>query len=175
MGATDSAYAFNPYGKEFLMVFDALSMNTTCRGDPHCAWVGGQCWSGTSCNAIGLGWSADGTNWEDAEHLVVQTDPAQQCGLIRTPLGLVPEPKLCAGCYSVIYTGWGAATSTAHARGSNATVTASRLAGASSSRLTGHALPRGRCPVGDARCAVYQGFKPICAALIRNTRESGGS
>ena len=159
-------------GKEFLMVFDALSMNATCRNDPACGWVGGQCWSGTSCNAIGLGWSEDGSNWENVEHVVVQVDPANQCGLIRTPLGIVPEPHLCAGCYSVIYTGWGrsaAATEEANATSSTA-APHHRLMNGSSSRLGGHALPRGHCPPGDARCAVYQGFKPVCAALIRDTR-----
>jgi hypothetical protein len=138
------------------MVFDALSMNSTCRDDPNCSWVGGQCWSGTACNAIGLAWSSNGSNWEHAEHLVVQSDPAHQCGLIRTPLGLVSEHQQCAGCYSVIYTGWGASNTATNA----------------SSLLRGHALPRGHCPVGDERCAVYQGFKPVCAALIRNTREA---
>ena len=39
----------------------------------------------------------------------MQADPARQCGLIRTPLGLVPEPETCKGCYSVLYTGWQAA------------------------------------------------------------------
>lgn len=156
-------------GKEFLMVYDALSMNSTkCRDDPQCDWVGGQCWSGTACNAIGLGWSADGSNWEHSQHLVVQENPTRQCGLIRTPLGLVPEPKLCAGCYSVIYTGWGSSSS----KNSGGPATADRLPVGTSSRLGGHALPRGHCPAGDARCAVYQGFKPVCAALIRNMREA---
>jgi hypothetical protein len=49
------------------------------------------------------------------------------------------------------------------------------MADSPTARLGGHALPRGRCPDGDERCAVYQGFKPVCAALIRNTRESARS
>ena len=96
------------------------------------SWVGNQCWSNTACSAIGIAWSADGSTWASAEHLVVQHDPRAQCGLvspmlssgrerslgsgrelsvgpqIRTPLGIVPEPAKCKGCYSVIFTGWGA-------------------------------------------------------------------
>ena len=67
-------------GKEYIMVFDALSMNATCRDEAGCGWVGGQCWSNTACNAIGVGWSRDGSVWEEAEHVVVQLDPASQCG-----------------------------------------------------------------------------------------------
>eukprot|EP01052_Picozoa_sp_SAG31_P010270 SAG31_NODE_558_length_14153_cov_9.068094_3_plen_278_part_00 len=155
-------------GKEFLMVFDALSMNSTCREDPQCSWIGGQCWSGSACNAIGLSWSADGSTWEHAEHLVVQSDPTRQCGLIRTPLGLVPEPQQCAGCYSVIYTGWGPTTT---APSPETYISDPQI----KSRLSGHALPRGHCPAGNKRCAVYQGFKPVCAALIRNMREAAAA
>ena len=43
------------------------------RNDPECGWVGGQCWSSTACNAIGVAWSADGATWEHAEHVVVRT------------------------------------------------------------------------------------------------------
>jgi hypothetical protein len=153
--------------KEFLMVFDALSMNSTCRDDPQCEWIGGQCWSGTACNAIGIAWSSDGLRWEYAQHLVLQTDPRRQCGLIRTPLGLVPEPHVCSGCYSVLYTGWGSSS----ARGLNTTTRANNHLEVEESHLRGHALPRGTCPPGNMRCSVYQGFKPVCAALIRNTRE----
>lgn len=163
------------------------------REDPDCGWVGGQCWSNTNCNAIGVGWSSDGSVWEEAEHVralsnfsmlkltllwlnilrffmeqvVVQTDPASQCGLVRTPLGIVPEPELCAGCYSVLFTGWGAPnTTTVISPSSNL------QAGAAEARaeVRGHALPRGHCKRGDERCEVYQGYKPVCAALIRDRR-----
>ena len=39
------------------------------REDPGCGWVGGQCWSNTACNAIGIAWSIDGSVWEEAEHV----------------------------------------------------------------------------------------------------------
>ena len=61
-------------GKEFLMVFDALSMNETCKTSEGCGWVGNQCWSTSSCNSIGVAWSSDGERWEHAEH-VVHKDP----------------------------------------------------------------------------------------------------
>ena len=147
------------------VVFDALSMNATCRDDPECGWVGGQCWSNTACNAIGVGWSKDGSVWEEAEHVVVQTDPESQCGLVRTPLGIVPEPETCAGCYSVLFTGWGAAAA-------NGTIAAGQGSADGRAEMRGHALPRGHCAPGDERCEVYQGFKPVCAALIRNRREA---
>ena len=91
-------------------------------------------------------------------------------------MGIVPEPQKCAGCYSVLFTGWGAAPSDAAAMSPAAR--AAHSAGNTSARRAearGHALPRGRCPPGDERCEVYQGFKPACAALIRNKREAAAA
>ena len=39
------------------------------REDSGCGWVGGQCWSNSACNAIGIAWSSDGSVWEEAEHV----------------------------------------------------------------------------------------------------------
>ena len=36
----------------------------------------------------------------------MQTGGHHPCGQIRTPLGLVEEPETCAGCYSVLWTGY---------------------------------------------------------------------
>ena len=106
------------------------------------------------------------------EQVIVQTDPSSQCGLVRTPLGIVPEPELCAGCYSILFTGWGApnanSTSSSHVHSADDAAEARTDA-------RGHALPRGHCPSGDERCEVYQGYKPVCAALIRDRRASSSS
>ena len=143
-------------------------MNASCASSTNCGWVGNQCWSNTACNAIGIAWSYDGSTWASAEHLVVQHDPQAQCGLVRTPLGLVPEPEKCKGCYSVIFTGWGAPAA------DRTDVAASARANASDGLAArGHALRH--CPSGDRRCQVYQGYKPVCAALIRNTREAAAA
>jgi hypothetical protein len=66
------------------------------------------CKSKTECDAIGLAWSPDGVTWStNATALLrVQTGGHHPCGQIRTPLGLVSEPELCAGCYSVLWTGY---------------------------------------------------------------------
>ena len=57
------------------------------------------------CDQIGVAWSADGVTWEDSALLAVQTGGSHPCGQIRTPLGLAPEPEVCTGCYSVLWTG----------------------------------------------------------------------
>jgi hypothetical protein len=66
------------------------------------------CTSKTQCDAVGLAWSRDGVTWTaNATALLrVQIDGHHPCGQIRTPLGLVAEPQLCAGCYSVLWTGF---------------------------------------------------------------------
>jgi len=43
--------------------------------------------------------------WDYSSLLTVQLDGHHPCGAIRTPLGLVPEPERCRGCYSVLWTG----------------------------------------------------------------------
>lgn len=106
--------------------------------------------------------------------MVVQTDPASQCGLVRTPLGIVPEPEQCTGCYSILFTGWGAPNV------NNTTPTPDDIRSATGpvearTEIRGHALPRDHCPSGDERCEVYQGFKPVCAALIRDRRAVSSS
>ena len=70
-------------GKFFLAVYDALS--------------GGH-------DVIGLSFSTDGVTWRYSQILAVQVS-SHPCGSIRTPLGLVPEPGRCRGCYSVLWTG----------------------------------------------------------------------
>ena len=48
------------------------------------------------------------------------------------------------------------------------------LAGSNTSpSLHGHAWTKPDCPAGDARCQPYQGFKPVCSALIRDNAEAG--
>ena len=91
----------------FYAVYDALEQVPTeaqC-SDPSRRAI---CTSKTGCNKVGLAWSADGTTWtENATALLtVQLDGAHPCGQIRTPLGLVSEPDRCAGCYSVLWTGY---------------------------------------------------------------------
>jgi hypothetical protein len=71
-------------GKFYLAVYDALH--------------GGS-------DVIGLSFSADGFTWQYSQILAVQTHTRSPCGNIRTPLGLVPEPSRCKGCYSVLWTG----------------------------------------------------------------------
>lgn len=71
-------------GKFYLAVYDALSAS----GDD-----------------IGTAFSADGVTWQHSALLTVQTGGNHPCGHIRTPLGLVPEPDRCSGCYSVLWTG----------------------------------------------------------------------
>ena len=71
-------------GKYYLAVYDALH--------------GGS-------DVIGLSFSADGVTWQYSQILAVQTHARSQCGKIRTPLGMVPEPSRCKGCYSVLWTG----------------------------------------------------------------------
>ena len=160
-------------GKEFLMVFDALSMNASCRESPACGWVGEQCWSTDSCNAIGLAWSEDGEHWVEAEHVVIQYD--HQCGLVRTPIGLVPEPDMGKGYYSVLYTGWLAPDSAAAADDNgddDAAVPKINMEAPGVSRLQDHAKVRTQCSTDDERCQTYMGFKPLCSAIIRNNREA---
>ena len=66
------------------------------------------CKSKTDCDAIAVAWSPDGVTWTaNATALIrVQTDGHHPCGQIRTPLGLVAEPEMCTGCYSVLWTGY---------------------------------------------------------------------
>jgi len=66
------------------------------------------CTSKTQCDKIGIAWSPDGITWtaEMTALLRVQTGGHHPCGQIRTPLGLVAEPELCVGCYSVMWTGF---------------------------------------------------------------------
>lgn len=153
--------------QRYIMVYDALSMNATCRDDPECGWVQGQCWSNKYCNEIGIAWSADGVTWVNATTLAVQTPETADamCGLVRTPIGVVPEPETCAGCYTVMWTGWRAPTTATPGR---------TLHGSSAgANLHGHAWTKPDCPAGNARCQPYQGFKPVCAALIRDNEEVG--
>jgi hypothetical protein len=75
--------------------------------DGDCVAERALCKSKTECDAIGIGWSPDGVTWAADAHalLRVQTD-GHPCGQIRTPLGLVAEPEICKGCYSVLWTGY---------------------------------------------------------------------
>ena len=71
----------------------------------------GLCTDKTKCDSIGIAWSADGFSWfaNASTTLRVQGlngSDNHPCGQIRTALGLVAEPKLCAGCYSVLWTGF---------------------------------------------------------------------
>jgi hypothetical protein len=75
------------------------------------------CKSKTQCDQIMIAWSPDGITWTaNATALLrVQTDGHHPCGQIRTPLGLVAEPEICAGCYSVLWTGYSALKGTDNA------------------------------------------------------------
>jgi len=96
----------NPYvrrssdGKLYYAVYDALKQppgNSTESQDLICR-------NATACDRIGMAWSVDGLAWTSSDLLKVQTK-GHACGQIRTPLGLAPEPELCRGCYSVLWTG----------------------------------------------------------------------
>jgi hypothetical protein len=108
--------------KWFFAVYDALEQtpatsDTVARPAQS---AGGLCTDKTRCDAIGIAWSADGTTWtEDASTtLRVQLGDNHPCGQIRTALGLVPEPQLCRGCYSVMWTGFSnQSSSMAHSPG----------------------------------------------------------
>ena len=55
---------------------------------------------------IGLSYSADGLSWSGPQYVTVwEGGGAGPCDDIRTPLGLVPEPALGRGVYSVLFTG----------------------------------------------------------------------
>ena len=66
------------------------------------------CTSKTQCDSIGIAWSMDGVTWaaNASDTLRVQLNDNHPCGQIRTALGLVGEPHLCRGCYSVLWTGF---------------------------------------------------------------------
>jgi hypothetical protein len=55
---------------------------------------------------IGISYSADGLAWSTAQYVPVWPSAGEgPCGVIRTPLGLVAEPALGAGYYSVLFSG----------------------------------------------------------------------
>ena len=57
-------------------------------------------------NQIGISYSADGLAWSTAQYVPVWPSAGEgPCGAIRTPLGLVAEPSLGAGLYSVLFSG----------------------------------------------------------------------
>ena len=113
-------------GRWFFAVYDALeqrpvpseAVNSQQRLAPSERPAGGVactepakralCKSKTQCDQIGIAWSPDGVTWtSNATALLrVQTGGSHPCGQIRTPLGLVAEPERCAGCYSVLWTGF---------------------------------------------------------------------
>lgn len=76
-------------GKYFVAVYDSLE-------SPGGAFGG---------DYIGLGFSEDGVSWRHSSILAVQNSTRRPCGAIRTPLGLVPVPEQCDGCYAVLWTG----------------------------------------------------------------------
>lgn len=111
-------------GRFYLAVYDALEQPPT-DGDPISTGYGlitnstarsptvleprdgssPVCSSITGCNRIGVAFSLDGVTWKHSALVAVQTAKRHPCGQIRTPLGLAPEPELCSGCYSVLWTG----------------------------------------------------------------------
>lgn len=61
---------------------------------------------------IGISHSADGLHWSGPQYLTVWDGAGvAPCGAIRTPLGLVPEPSLGRGVYSLLFTGSSAGSS----------------------------------------------------------------
>ena len=101
-------------GQFFYAVYDALEQVPAAVNDnnagPSCTEASKRalCTSKTECDKIGVAWSPDGVTWSASATttLRVQTDGHHPCGQIRTPLGLVAEPELCTGCYSVLWTGY---------------------------------------------------------------------
>ena len=93
----------------YYSVYDALEQ--TPQG-PTTTQVGtGLCTSKTTCDSIGIAWSVDGFTWAANASTTLRVQGLNSfdnhpCGQIRTALGLVPEPKLCSGCYSVLWTGF---------------------------------------------------------------------
>jgi hypothetical protein len=71
----------------------------------------GLCTDKTKCDSIGIAWSADGVSWLANASTTLRVQGLHgsgnhPCGQIRTALGLVAEPKLCTGCYAVLWTGF---------------------------------------------------------------------
>jgi hypothetical protein len=94
-------------GKFYLSVYDALTQ-PPASDDPRLSDASsdtGSVCGGSKCNRIGIGFSADGVTWKYSSLVAVQTEATHPCGQVRTPLGLVPEPERCKGCYSVLFTG----------------------------------------------------------------------
>ena len=88
--------------------------------------------------------------------------PQPRCGLVRTPLGIVPEPQKCAGCYSVSFTGWGAATLRLHSQAGRrprglASQAPDQLRGPEPNRADGAA----RLPKGPSRCYALMYLPPL--------------
>ena len=99
--------------KWFFAVYDALEQvpagsnnpleRSGCTSPPRRAL----CKSKTQCDKIAIAWSPDGVTWTaNATTLIQVQTGGHPCGQIRTPLGLVEEPETCAGCYSVLWTGY---------------------------------------------------------------------
>jgi hypothetical protein len=58
-----------------------------------------------SSDVVGLTQSSDGVHWSAAQYVRLNAS-ASGCGSpVRTPQGLVAEPTICRGCYSMLYTG----------------------------------------------------------------------
>ena len=97
-------------GKWYYAVYDALEqVPNDGREKGSCADPKKRalCKSKTQCDAIGVAWSPDGLTWTANATTVLRVQTNQHpCGQIRTPLGLVAEPELCSGCYSVLWTGY---------------------------------------------------------------------
>jgi len=54
--------------------------------------------------SAGITVSSDGIHWSKAQYVHLNATKSG-CGAVRTPQGLVSEPKRCPGCYSMLYTG----------------------------------------------------------------------
>ena len=112
--------------KWYYSVYDALTQTPQAAATP--ATIGwrssgggsaggaGLCTDKTKCDSIGIAWSADGMTWAEnsSTTLRVQINGNHPCGQIRTALGLVAEPTLCSGCYSVLWTGFSTLKGTDH-------------------------------------------------------------
>jgi hypothetical protein len=97
--------------KFYLAVYDALEQppadgdlnpSSLATGTTSSSAGGGPggnpiCSSKTSCNRIGIAFSADGVTWKYSAMVPVQTASTHPCGQIRTPLGMAPEPERCKG------------------------------------------------------------------------------
>eukprot|EP00039_Didymoeca_costata_P017169 m.316260 g.316260 ORF g.316260 m.316260 type:complete len:369 (+) comp16501_c0_seq17:43-1149(+) len=58
-------------------------------------------------DVVGITYAADGVHFSAAQYVSLNASYSGCGSPVRTAQGLVPEPEMCAGCYSMLYTGHG--------------------------------------------------------------------